>query len=693
MAFTPLIRPLNQNGTTFYTFSSAARDMSKCMANTQKEFVFSHFACINIPDFINTNNYDHSQGSGDSRKNSSSAPPLTLNKNYTQLGGVEQLLDRDSQASPQSIKTTSMELAESLQDYVFNFEELLIRESDDNSTDRSVAERVFWHWLNKTGAVQWDFDQSKIAPALVNAQKNRFVEATPTQAYDYEKVVKYLGSIDITNNVDISSDAYTEIYIYIPSEHGGTPTVLFEQVFDDNYDSTATYKVDGQYRDYILGQTQVTSDPVSVLALYDNAGNYSYDINGQELAWHTAPTTTQMSYGSGAFSANPKTTNIDGLCIDFNTNSYAEIVLGSPSNMDEFNKTGETFEFNAVLVYYDIVDLSSGDRTSNLYGILFLDDVKTDVWDYMQRYPKYKPTPGVSNGNSYGFKLNLRIDVEPDKTGITSLVNEYNTFSMSLFSDAMARMQDCAEMFTRTRNVISGIENRLAQVETMMGLISDYETMAAKLEELSTSLENANLAFADRSSLLDLIAHVSDNVDSIMSGRANVALQYNTDVIHGGYGTNVDNSIPNSVVINSTTCGYGIMQPKLKTNGDVISPDNPVILNDTQRTDNDVYAILKPSTNMIRIYTDDSVTSAYDINIFIDHSMCNWREGQNLRVVFPNLSKNTLNGNSIVLITGSDYDTKEVVDPGELGDNPIIEFTCVDKTLASPTPFVHDVLR
>lgn len=693
MAFTPLIRKLNQNGTTFYTFSSAARDLSKCMANTQKEFVFSHFVCINIPDFINTNNYDHL---GSTQPNQSgfihTAVDGKVDKNYTQLGGIHDLIYRDSREQ-QVVKSTSLELAESLQDYVFNFEEKLISESTDNDTDRSVAERVFWHWLKETGAIQWKYDSNKIAPSLINTKKIRYVELSNNDIsnYNYESVVKYIGSIDITNNVDVANDAYTEIYVHIPSEHGNTPTILFEQVFDGNFSCGGTYSCKNQK--WILGQNGQTSDPITVEALYDTRSeNNAYVLSKTNNT--EKPDITDDSYGdSDTFKANPKKSDLDGICIDFNANSYRDIVLGNLVNIDEYNKNGDSFEFNAVLVYYDIVDVSSGTKTSNLYGILFLDDVKSETWDYIQRYPKYKPTPGVTNGNSYGFKLNLRIDIEPDKSGITSLVNEYNTFSMSLFSDAIARMQDCTEMFTRTRNTLNDIEHRLSDLETVMTMVANYESLSAQLEDLTRSLENANLAFADRSSLLDLIAHVSDNVDSIMSGRANIALQYNTDVIRSGYNTIIDNSTPNMVIINSATSGYNIIKPQLKFDNTEITKSNPINLHDKNRTDNDIYAVLKPMTNMLRIYVDESISSNYDINIYIDHNFCNWRNGQNIRVVFPNLTRDLLNDKNIILLTGKNYDAKEVVNPNELKDNPIIEFTCVDQTLSLDNPFVHDVLR
>lgn len=697
MAFTPILKPLNANGTTFYTFSSAARDLSKCMANTQKEFVFSHFVCINIPDFINTNNYDRNNTS---QKNHSSYCPGTggssaqLDKNFTQLGGIHDLLCRDSEGN--KVKSTSQELVETLQDYVFNYEELLLSQSKDNDTDRSVAERIFWHWMKETGAINWTFDQAKIAPYLQNHKQARFVEGN-SKLPKYENVVKYIGNIDITNNVDIANEAYTEIYVHIPSEAGNTPVVLFKQEFDGNFSAEHKAQVSND-QTLILGQHEIDQPcPIDLRALYDSEPSDSdpakYYKNGGVVAYdNTQPLTKEYKvFYENGYEVNTYKTDLDGVCIDFDTNSYADIVLNNIPNMNEFNKTGNSFEFNAVLVYYDIVDVSSQTRTSNLYGILFLDDVKSDFWDYFQRYPKYKPVAGVQNGNSYGFKLNLRIDIEPDKTGITTLVNEYNTFSMSLFGDAIARMQDCADTFIRVRNSLSSLESRVSDLETVMSAINNYEVLAQRLEELSNSLENANLAFADRNSLLDLIAHVSDNVDSIMSGRANVQLQYNTDVIRGGYNTTIDTSTPNRVIVNSTTSGYNLC--KCYFNGIEMTSSNPLALNNIQQN-NDVYTSLRQMTNMARIHVSNEYPAGYDIKVHIDSSLVNWRLGQNFKIVFPEMTLDSLNGKDIRIYTGENYSSEHVIRNTELiGDKPIIELTCIDDTLSLNNSFVHDILR
>ena len=47
---TPLINPLRVQGGTFYTFSSAVKDIQKTFSDDDARFVFSKFALLDIPD-------------------------------------------------------------------------------------------------------------------------------------------------------------------------------------------------------------------------------------------------------------------------------------------------------------------------------------------------------------------------------------------------------------------------------------------------------------------------------------------------------------------------------------------------------------------------------------------------------------------------------------------------------------------
>ena len=46
---TPLLQPLKVQGGTFYTFASAAQDISKTFTDDNARFVFSKYALLDIP--------------------------------------------------------------------------------------------------------------------------------------------------------------------------------------------------------------------------------------------------------------------------------------------------------------------------------------------------------------------------------------------------------------------------------------------------------------------------------------------------------------------------------------------------------------------------------------------------------------------------------------------------------------------
>ena len=129
MPYTPLIKKLNAESTTFYTFESASNDLSKCLGNTStKEFVFSHFVCLDLPDILNM-----------VRQSTPSDPNVS-----------GQILDNPLGLNPSTTATTiatksSECVAEYLQDYILNFEEHLLSHANQSVTgneDKSPAERV-----------------------------------------------------------------------------------------------------------------------------------------------------------------------------------------------------------------------------------------------------------------------------------------------------------------------------------------------------------------------------------------------------------------------------------------------------------------------------------------------------------------------------------------------------------------------
>ena len=568
MSTTPLIKTPQEQGGTFYTFSSAAKDLTKGFSNDNLKLVFSKFVCLNIPDIQPV----HPDGDPDEDHSKTT--------NFVQLNSVLGASGKNL-ADTQHMHRNDMNMAfaEHMQNYILNLEEMILsNENYDNTTHRTVSERIFFKWLIETGAIRFRNanDTEKSKEELIN-----FVEADEqleqyngdTVNWDkYNKVVKYIGDIDIINNVDMAGEAYSELYINVPTEVGKTPTVLFESLSDNNYGIDAlgeggiirNYNYDGN-AEYIVGRNSETEHPqgLSIRAFYDEPRNNEYilgyratnnpgnlNINDDDNFYKAGPLQTTDDHFKTDFTddeidekytvlfANGEPdgetyrvtrSKLDGIGIDFDESHYYKIVNNPQiSTFSEFNGTAEaeSFEFNAVLVYYDVID-SATNRASarNLYGILVLDNVVTNSVSarencmpdaYIQRYPKFKPNKITGqNGNSYGFKINLRFDVAPGTSGVHNIVNEYNTFSMQVFSEAMAQMQIATKILLQQRELVEKLYNRILKLETSYYNLANINLLEEKINKLEDILDANSAALDNSDALTDLISKNSDEIEKL----------------------------------------------------------------------------------------------------------------------------------------------------------------------------------
>jgi len=704
MATTPLIRTPQADGGTFYTFSSAARDLSRTLNNDDLKLVFSKFVLLNLPDFDRLD-------------------PTTFSQyqNYMQFDTIDGAIWSGGLKGDPNVNFT-----ESLQNYALNLEELIISDASyDNTTNLSVTERVFFKWLKECGAMR--FREATALEKTTSITDPRFVEEdeVTTGTRQYRRVVKYIGEIDIVNNVDKAGEAYTELYINVPTEVGGTPTILFESVSDTNYQPSL--KIQGT-SEYIMGRNTATVHPqgLDILAWYD----YDQPLQGPGPAGYTDPDANWMDETTppntvDSYFTEPVTftsvlnaeirkypadynnptgytgsaylrSELDGISVDFNPNDYQQITSdGTISTIPQFNGTdlSESFEFNAVLVYYDMVDLSnSANTTTNLYGILVLDNITpTTDGGYIQRYPKFKPNRVTGqNGNSYGFKINLRFDASPGTAGIDTIVNDYNTFSMGLFSDASAQLQTSAQIFQRQQLELTDIETRLNAVENTLNSVSTSAFLQAQIDSLQTQLDNASLAFASSTTLLDLIAKNSDEIQNLANGEVATTLQYNTDVVRQGTGITVNTNTPNQIQISNNVQAYKLMVPL--DSGDVpITTTAPLNLNVVNPR---AFVTLETYTNMLRLDTINQ--AAGDLSIYIDDTSVQWKTGQTMRLTFNNVP--LMSSRDIKIYTdspsrlnnGSYGKLAATIPNSELSTLPIIDLICTEQGVLT---FVYDIIK
>jgi len=656
MATTPFIRPLQTQGGTFYSFSSAAEDLSFTFNNSVNKFRFSKFALLNIPDINN----------GDALGNS-----LKLNAPDSAFidyaSGAYNIYDNSN---------ANINFSQSFQSYCLNLESTILSSTDYNSSvKQTVAERVFFKWLKEIGGMRYQPANSSQVSSLLNQSQApiisdgipfselRWVEGDPsagTGSYGltgavYNRVVQYIGNLDIVNTVKNNNNTYSEVYVYVPTKDGNTPTVLFKNTVDLNYIQDYAWTnnpADPLNDEYLQGRAYDELNPSGLtnLAIFDDdvigapTVNYIDTINGATGAgnWYspraTANTyfTDQIFYDSTSqiltkeYNSITQTyvrTRLDSIGIDFDPDSYQQILSDpSISTIEEFNSTAAAtdFDFNCVLIYYDVYDPANPiDSATNLYGVLFLDDVQdTGLSTYgIPRLQKYKPNIVTKlNGNSYGFKINLKFDVDIDQTGVEQAINDYSPFSLSMFMDSMNVLQDATSTLNNTASTYSTLEQRVSNLENLSLTGDTTFNLNRRITALEDSLAANQAIFNNTQGLMGLINQNYELIRALINGQTSVEISYNLDLIKQGPGIKVDRSIPNQLILSNDNQDYNIG-----------INEGVVTLSTTSLNVID----LRPYGNYVKHVNNGlPITLTSDLVIRINNSSQQWRRGQVYRFSF-----------------------------------------------------------
>ena len=698
MAVTPLLKPIQNKKGILYTFQSALEDIDLKVANGENNVRYSKFALLRIPEF----------GTPDSLEFDNKFQFLAQGES-TILKGVN---------TDQNIN-----LAQSFQSYALNMEALLIgRPQYMRDAERTVSERVFWKWLKEAGGIRFrDANAIEKNQDLLGTDK-RFVEES-TSTSTYNRVVQYIGDIDVVNSIKSPENSYTEIYIHIPTNVGSTTHVLFESIKDDNYYPNMTVANNAKNPldiEYLSGRHYFETHPfgLSVKAYYDLddasvyseiseefggtpvAGNwfnqtinnayYTDNINGEFNVADTDWITKQ----DGAITVNYARTSLDGISLDFNLDNY-KLAAENPSIkvFSQFNDyiANKDFQYNAILIYYDTFDANNlnadgnpNSFTTNLYGVMFLDKIEQSGLEFQIPFiTKYKPDPlNKTNGNSFSYKMNLKLDTSVENVLVEKSINDYSTFSMDLFTDVLTEFK---RIQTRLNDKLLEIEKLTQDVSGLTDLMinsEDINELNLRISNLETSVTENQAIFNNTGELVRMIENVNDKVVDITNGDANIEVTYNTDVLKAGDGILLDKRTPNRVKLENTSQNYNI------SNNSIVSIfDNNVIE-------------LGKYANYIRHENDDNVIILIrDLEVFIDDSKSSWKKGQTLRLVIhdeinPDIYDIKIKTDSINRTGNGVYGTTIGVfndlDFAPSDNRPIFEIICIN---AETLEFKIDKIR
>lgn len=682
---TPFIRPIRVQGGSFYVFKSSEEDLTFSFnTNTTKKFKFSKFALLNIPEIRNS--------------------PIENTIKLDAISGAFNYIKFNETNNWNTL------LAESFQNYCLNLETSILARTDyDSSVYRTVSERVFFKWLKEIAAIR--FDEAHLS----GLDGVRYTEEQDT-TNKYKRVVKYIGDIDFVNNYTGPDNSYSEVYIHVPTEVGDFPEVYFKSIEDANYRSSMSIcrSDEGVDSDVILGRhyDDIHPNSLNFNAFYDNA--YGLNAIGQDSLmtinfykkivgrrddqqleqdyilndWWYPPTITKHCYytepnGLGDYENDDlalykevgigsntgfetgatlfRRSRLDGISIDFDPNTYANLGTSIDELIDVArNDNSKDFEFNAVLVYYDIYEnittqiiddydefgnpiyLTSGNDynilATNLFGILFLDNVESGIslgGGLIPTFKKCRPNAVTKlNGNAYGFKLNLRLDTSPVDSGVQveTVISNSNTLSMDIYAKALTEMYRVSELVNGWALDLLDIDSRFFQMDQIISLLNPRSVSALSnridnIESLLTSTDNYTMKLAkDKSEILTLIQQNYDTLRQILSGKAPTKLLLDTDIFIPGTGININKTTQGKLILSSVNQNYNYDE-KIVTS----------IVNDWNITDEAyVYETnLKSGKNYLRI-SDNNFLPKKHLKLYIKDYNNNWSVGQIFRIYFEN---------------------------------------------------------
>lgn len=685
MSTTPFISEIREQGGLLYTFPSASEDFTFSITKQKKRFVFSKFALLDIPDIKD-------QSTGVNGLGIDKIPSAFL-----RYDGAD----------------WNKTFAESFQNYCLNFESMILSSSSYNENHpRTVSERVFFKWLKETGAIR--FREANIGNPEDGGERTRktgtgetgkrFVEEDQTELYS--SVVKYIGNIDIVNSVKYKGTSYLELYTLVPNDVGSTPKVLFKSIVDDsNYSHSSAYTNFAESpldNEYLAGRSYNDEHPSGLdthayfdsdTSTYQNGSTgineYSMFIkksgeddfaegwwftNPQANTYFTEPTKLNdyrndilkiEGYKESVATEKIWTrSRLDGITIDFDlANSYSDNLDGKYKTFEDYNRSESAgnFSFNAVLIYYDLIDDNKPtETTTNLFGVLFLNNVTDTVTNggQIERFKKYKPNSvSRQNGNSYAFTPKIKLDINAQDSNVVDNVNDYNNFSMHLFLDALKSLQKAGDALIQNSSEIQLLKQKVEDVEDLVLTSENLTTINQKLDDINSTIESTGFLLANSKEIISLIDRNYQEILNIYKNYTSVNMAYNLDVLASGYGVYLDKSINGKVKIGNSYNGYGLNDKYFVDVTDLSGSQDGL----------GYYSVheLKEFGNYIKYFTDKNDKGKttdfknYYLSLYVDDSKVSWKDGQTLKLVFSDkyIFSDSIE-NAIVVYTDSKNYTK-----------------------------------
>ena len=371
-------------------------------------------------------------------------------------------------------------------------------------------------------------DTSSVLQITSSWSSSTAYPTTITIELEYNRLIQYIGEINAQSQVSTAKSNFTEITAYVPHQAGQTWDVLFKIVNNANYYPNLEIPILPQeIQDEIVGAENLDSpirqNPDDYPGLWwgqFDSDNKTYRCsNGDRTRLQGDYYGINLSNNVGTDADNYfeklsdfDSSDIDGVCIDFNTEHYLKMhptdeTSQSASNFDEFDsmiydgQIPQDFEFNAVLWYYDMEDGTTDSNgnpnfATNLYGVTFLNNPMNDFDECQdptyQKITTYKKFVSNENqdGFSYIFNLNLNFDIDNDMVPASfNPTSMNNIFGFDLYNNVMANLAKLNEQFMNVIDSFYKINTDMINIKSLVYSQTDLDLIKAKINNLEELLQ------------------------------------------------------------------------------------------------------------------------------------------------------------------------------------------------------------
>ena len=519
---TPLIKLVDKS--SFITFPSALEDFNITgFSNNNNKVYFSHFALLNIPDITTS----------------------VEENNSVNFNGIESYFGGRNNIGTGAI-SDRLDFSESLQNYVMNFESLLTeQEWYDKNKLQTTSERIFFKWLKEIGAMRYE-----VADSTKNiSSEERYIEE---RSNNYNKVVQYISKIGIQQKITGKKNSFFELYVYMPSDNGSTPNVLFKTLSDENYFNNMVVISESEYING-YGEGELPTSGLDYVAHYDkdtdgvvyitkdqfnNAKNHWFEGRGWNNTYMTDvsfdnPENLIIEKEIQGKRYTQIRSSLDGVMIDFDINNYAEKETSNVETLEELNKqlSSTEFEYNAMLIYYTVENSITGEKATNLYGVPFLGNIEkySSGSSSITRTIKNKLEPLLGrSGNGMGWRFNFKLDARQDSSipVVEFDHEEFGTYSMQQFSDAMVRMSEITKRYEKTIELNDYLYEKNNELMAILGTLKLHELKEFK-QDIYKKINEMELSDVNN----ELLGKIQKQIIDIINGQTEVEVKMVTSLV------------------------------------------------------------------------------------------------------------------------------------------------------------------